>query len=95
MRGLLFVGLAVSAALIVPQQARSEAQWCRINRDAGGKECIFYTFDQCAMSTERLNGGNCVENPSFHGSSTPVAGRPVRAKGHVSRHTLHHTEGAR
>jgi hypothetical protein len=83
MRKLIFIGLALSAALIV--QSRTEARsdepsWCRIARAEGGRECIFYTFAQCAASTERLGGGGCYENPSYHGSSTPGAVRHERAK---------------
>jgi len=86
MHKLIFAGLALSAglsaALIDPPQASAlgnEAQWCRIARDAGGRDCSFYTFAQCAASTERLDGGGCYENPNYRGNSS-FAATPARAK---------------
>jgi len=87
MRKLIFVGLAFSAALIAPPRAVADTEWCRYGRDVGGAECIFHTFEQCAASTERLNGGNCIRNPGFHGATTASAAvRKVRAKGHHKPH---------
>jgi hypothetical protein len=82
MRKLIFIGLASSAALIDPPQAAAlggEAQWCRIARGDAGRECMFYTFEQCAMATERLNGGGCYENPNYH-DLAPAGVRGGRAK---------------
>jgi hypothetical protein len=83
MRISIFAGLALSAALIDPPQAAAlggEAQWCRIARAGEGRECMFYTFEQCAASTERLNGGGCYENPWYRGGPTPAGVRADRAK---------------
>jgi len=83
MRKLIFAGLALSAAFTAPPRAEAlgyDAEWCRVGRDVGGNECIFHTFEQCAASTERLNGGNCTPNPYFRGGSTPAAVRGARAK---------------
>jgi hypothetical protein len=95
MRKLIFAGLALSAglsaALIDTPQASAlgnEAQWCRIARDAGGRDCSFYTFAQCAASTERLNGGGCYENPNYRGNSSYAATLPARAK--EPRHRKRH-----
>jgi len=94
MRRFILAGLTLSAAFAVPQQASSEAQWCRAGREAGGKECIYYTFEQCAASTERLNGGGCIENPNYHG--TPAAIRGVRAiQHHAPRHKPRHDDASR
>jgi hypothetical protein len=30
------------------------------------------------MSTKRLNGGNCIENPAFHGSTSGVFPTPPK-----------------
>jgi hypothetical protein len=101
MRKLIFIGLALSAALIVPPAAEAmegDAQWCRAQRSEGGRECIYYTFEQCAASTERLNGGGCVENPNYRGGSTPAATRGVRprlAHHRVPRHRPRHDDAYR
>jgi hypothetical protein len=67
-----------------PQAAAmgGESQWCRLFKEGerGGGDCVFYTFEQCAASTERLNGGGCYENPYYHGSSIPAVTRGVRAE---------------
>jgi hypothetical protein len=92
MRNLIGVGLAVSAAIMVQPQARAaiggEAEWCRIARAEGGRECIFHTLAQCAMSTERLNGGGCIENPYFRGSAAPATAGGVPAG--LAHHPVHH-----
>ena len=88
MREIILAGLALSAVLSVAPPAAAlggEAQWCRLERHGGkGSECAFYTFAQCAASTERLNGGGCYENPFYHGSPAPAAVRGVRR--HRSRY---------
>jgi hypothetical protein len=88
MREIIIAGLALSAVLAALPPAGAmggEAQWCRLERDgARGGECIFYTFAQCAASTERLNGGGCYENPNYRGGATPAAVRGVRR--HKPRH---------
>jgi uncharacterized protein DUF3551 len=76
MRRFIISGLAVSAALMVASQAQA-GSWCRLAREAGGMECSFNSFSQCAASTERLNGGGCVENPRYHGGSTSADARHV------------------
>jgi len=85
MRKLLFATLALSADLAIdPQQASAlggDAQWCRIGRDVGGRGCDFYTFEQCAASTERLNGGGCYENPYYRGAPAPAGVRGERTRG--------------
>jgi hypothetical protein len=81
MHTLMLVGLALSAALVVPAQAASASgngSWCRIARDVGGRDCSFYTFAQCAASTERLDGGGCYENPFPRGTSAAVRGERSR-----------------
>jgi hypothetical protein len=103
MRALILAGLALSSVLIIPPQAEAmggEAQWCRLVRDGerGGGECIFYSFAQCAMSSERLNGGGCYENPYHRGGSTPAAGRGTEGKvsyHQVLRHKRHYSEASR
>jgi hypothetical protein len=92
MRRFILAGLTLSATLAVlpwTEAMGSEAAWCRAGREAGGKECIYYTFEQCAASTERLNGGGCIENPNYHGTPAAVRGeRPIRhqALRHKPRH---------
>jgi hypothetical protein len=83
MRKLVFAALSLSAAFVVPQSALAEAQWCRVGREAGGSQCMYYTFDQCAAATERLNGGGCVENPRWQ----PVATRSIKPKDQKVRRT--------
>jgi len=103
MRALILAGLALSAVLIIPPRAEAmggEAPWCRLVRDGerGGGECIFYSFSQCAMSSERLNGGGCYENPDHRGGSTPAAGRGTEGKvsyRQVPRHKRHYSEASR
>ena len=83
MRTFIFIGLAMSATLIDPPQAAAlggEAQWCRIARGGEGRECMFYTLEQCAASTERLNGGGCYENPNYNGVPPPAGIRAERSK---------------
>jgi hypothetical protein len=96
MRRFILAGLVLSATLIIPMGATSTAaEWCRLARAEGGRECIFHTFEQCAASTERLNGGGCV--PNTFGDSAPPAGiRGVRAIRHqVPRHRPHHHDADR
>jgi Protein of unknown function (DUF3551) len=97
MRTLLFVAFATSTALMMQQStAAAAAAWCRVNRDAGGNECIFYTFEQCAASTERLNGGNCIPNPFEPGVTTPASVTGARSTQHkVSRHKRHYYDASR
>jgi len=75
-----------------PQAAATggEAQWCRLFKEGerGGGECAFYTFEQCAASTERLNGGGCYENPFYRGSLNPAVTGGMRAE--VARHHVPH-----
>ncbi len=92
MRTLILAGLALSAALIIPQRLEAaEFEWCRLARAEGGRECIFHTFEQCAMSTERLNGGGCVENPAFRGGALPAQ----RARTIHQRHKPHQGDANR
>jgi hypothetical protein len=88
MRATILAGLALSIVLFTPPPAQAlggEAQWCRLERDAArGGECIFYTYAQCAASTERLNGGGCYQNPFYRGGAAPAAIRGVRR--HKPRH---------
>jgi hypothetical protein len=95
MRRFILAGLALSATLVAPQQASSEAQWCRTGRAEGGHQCMYYTFEQCAAATERLNGGGCIENPNYHGSSTPAAIRGVRAIQHHAPRQRRHDDANR
>ena len=93
MRKLIFVGMAVSVALIVPPRAHAmggEAEWCRIARDLGGRDCSFHTLAQCAMSTERLNGGGCIENPGFRGAVASAAVPGARTIVIRRHHKTHH-----
>ena len=86
MRSFILAGLALSAPLMVTMQAEG-GSWCRIARDAGGRDCSFNSFAQCAASTERLNGGGCIENPNYRGGSTREAIREERTIHH--RHRRH------
>lgn len=77
MRKLIFVGWALSAALLVSQHTAAiadEHEWCRLARAEGGRDCSFRTFAQCAASTERLNGGGCVQNPGYSGAPAVTTG---------------------
>jgi len=97
MRRFIFAGLALSAVLIDPPQAVAlggDAQWCRVGRDVGGRGCDFYTFEQCAASTERLNGGGCYENPWYRGGPTPAGVRADRAKVHQGMQHKPRRDGA-
>jgi len=69
-------------------QTGGEAQWCRLFKEGGrgGGECAFYTFEQCAASTERLNGGGCYQNPFYRSSSNPAVTQGMRAE--VAHHHL-------
>jgi hypothetical protein len=95
MRTLILAGLALAVMLIDLPQADAlggRAAWCRIGRDVGGRDCSFYTFEQCAMATERLNGGGCYENPNAADPS-PGAVRPERAK--ATRHKARPNDASR
>ena len=83
LRTVVLAGLVLSSTLVFTHHASADAAWCRTGREAGGIECIYYTFEQCAASTERLNGGGCIENPRFHGraaAAPPGAGRSPKAR---------------
>jgi hypothetical protein len=76
MRKLILLALALSSAAFIVPRAEAmggEAQWCRVGRDVGGRDCSFYTFAQCAASTERLDGGGCYQNPNYRGNVAPAA----------------------
>lgn len=81
MRKLILIGLALTLTMfVVPRSAEAlggQAAWCRIARDTAGRDCSFYTFEQCAASTERLNGGGCYQNPHAQDNATPAADRTV------------------
>jgi hypothetical protein len=99
MRKLIFLGLTLSSTLAVLPipDAMAESEWCRLARAEGGRECTFHTFEQCAASTERLNGGGCVENPYFHGPIPPRGGVqavPANVRS-PSRHKRRHEDASR
>ena len=99
MRRAIFLGLTLPAAFVVLPEtgAMAESEWCRLARAEGGRECIFHTFEQCAASTERLNGGGCVENPYFRGPIPPRGGAlAVPAYVHpASQHKRHRHDANR
>jgi hypothetical protein len=88
---LIAVAAALCGSSVFATTAKAESQWCRLVRDGdrGGSECIFYTFAQCAASSERLNGGGCYENPGYRGRLTPAT---IRGPGTASRES--HQSGA-
>jgi hypothetical protein len=90
MRNLMLAGLALSTVLVAPPQAVAfgrAGQWCRLARASErGGECTFHTFEQCAASTERLNGVGCYQNPFYRGSWPPAADRAVRHQ--MPRHNV-------
>ena len=79
---LAIAGLALLEVLIVVQPAEAETilPWCRIGRHGSGRQCEWYTRDQCAASTEWQAIGTCYENPNYHGNTTPAAVPGVRSK---------------
>jgi hypothetical protein len=79
MHKFMFAGLALLELLIVlpavvvpPAEADTILPWCRIGRHGQGRECAWYTREQCAASTEWQAVGTCYENPNYHGP-TPAA----------------------
>lgn len=74
MRKLLLAGLALSAAFIaLPRPAAAEdfaRPWCGVE-NGRSRACDYYTREQCAASRERLGGGDCFENPDYHGTAAP------------------------
>ncbi len=93
MRNLIIVGMTVSVALVAAPRADAAA-WCRIARDLGGIDCSFNTFAQCAMSTERLNGGGCIQNPGYGSASAAPAAVSVERGGVIHHHRKSHRQVA-
>ncbi len=82
MRKLILVVTALAAALVSPRTGAiaDDHEWCRLARAEGGRDCSFRTFAQCAASTERLNGGGCVQNPSYTGGAPAMTPGTERSR---------------
>ncbi len=95
MRKIILIGFALSAAPMFCERAgATEFEWCRLARGEGGRECNYHTFAQCAMMTERLNGGGCVENP-FGPSRPPLEARGAAVHHHVAGRKSRHDDANR
>lgn len=88
MRKLILAGLALSVLLADTPWADAETAlpWCRIGRHGGGRECAWYTREQCAAATEWQAVGTCFENPNYHPAPAAVPGGRHKAV-HHHRHT--------
>jgi hypothetical protein len=74
MRSLLFIPPALSAlVLFTPTASHADPyKWCAQERDGGGRNCGFVTFQQCEADIRGI-GGFCERNQFYTG---PQHGAP-------------------
>jgi len=68
--------LAAAGALTPSASHADGAKWCAVygGRSGGGRNCGFYTFEQC-LDTIRGMGGFCERNLFYTGPDEPPARR--------------------
>jgi hypothetical protein len=69
---IVLASVAVAAIDADRSEARAGA-FCLVSSGGGGRDCGFYTFEQCLAS--RAGGSShCEQNPNFRGN--PAGDRP-------------------
>ena len=70
MRSILVLALGLLALIAdgAPAGADITYPWCAQYGGRGGRNCGFWTYEQC-MVTIRGNGGYCVTNAMYRGPS--------------------------
>jgi hypothetical protein len=74
----LMIALASIAVVAIDadRTAVRAGAWCLVSSGGGGRDCGFYTFEQCLAS--RAGGSShCEQNPNFSGNAVT---RPQRRR---------------
>ena len=77
---MIVLGSVTVAAIDADRSVARAAAWCLVSSGGGGRDCGFYTFEQCLAS--RAGGSShCEQNPNFRGNPVdPSQSRPQRRR---------------
>lgn len=84
MRNLILAGVAACATFVAyprPAAAYIEHAWCGVE-NGRSRACDYDTREQCRLTRERLGGGDCFENPNYHGHAATSATKEGRVRTH-------------